>query len=175
LLEELLRRERARISAFIENAEHEEEWSLQGALDVRACEEAMFAADSRVAKLPAQAGARYLMEQKLRKDAARAARGWAQEAQTELSRALEGLVLARRSLRPPPRSPDEPALEGAFHWALLVPRGAEAELARRLEPLAEQLSARGLHLSARGPWPAYNFAPHFGDSPGNEGEVRTHG
>lgn len=174
-LEELLRRERARISAFIEKAGHEEEWSLQGALDVRACEEAMFAADPRVAKLPAQAGARYLMEQKLRKDAVRAARGWAQEVQAELARALEGLVLARRTLRPPPRNPDEPGLEGVFQWALLVPRGAEAELASRLEPLAEPLSARGLHLSARGPWPAYNFAPQLGDAPGDESEVRTHG
>jgi hypothetical protein len=166
-LEELLRRERARIAAFIEKAAHEEEWSLQGSLDVRACEEAMFAANPQVAKLPAQAGARYLMEQKLRKDAARAARAWAQDVQVELARALEGLVLARRALRPP--------AEGAFHWALLVPRGAEAELARRLEPLAEPLSARGLHLSARGPWPAYNFAPHLGDAPGEESEVRTHG
>lgn len=173
-LEALLQRERARISAFIEKAAHEEEWSLQGALDVRACEEAMFAADPRVAKLPAQGGARYLMEQKLRKDAVRAARGWAQEVQADISRALEGLVLEQRSLRPPPRNPDEPGREGAFHWALLVPRGAEVELARRLEPLAEQLPSRGLHLSARGPWPAYNFAPRLGDVPGDGSEVRTH-
>ena len=173
-LEALLRHERARISAFIDKVAHEEEWSLQGTLEVRVCEDAMFAADPRVAKLPAQAGARYLMEQKLRKDAVRAARGWAQEVQTELSRALEGLVLDRRSLRVPPRNPEEPGREGAFHWALLLPRGAEAELARRLEPLAEQLSARGLHLSARGPWPAYNFAPHLGDEPGDGSEVRTH-
>jgi hypothetical protein len=174
-LEELLRRERARISAFIERAAHEEEWLLQGSLDVRACEEAMFATDPRVAKLPAQAGARYLMEQKLRKDAALAARVWTREAQAEVSRALEGLVLERRSLRPPSRDPEAPGPEGVFHWALLVPRGAEAELARRLEPLAGLLSARGLHLSARGPWPAYNFAPHLGDMPGDGSEVGTHG
>lgn len=173
-LEELLQRERARISAFLDKAAHEEEWSLQGSLDVRACEEAMFAADPRVAKLPAQAGARYLMEQKLRQDAVRAARGWAQEIQTELARALEGLVLERRSLRPPSRSQEEPGRESAFHWALLLPRGAEAELARRLDPLAEHLSARGLHLSARGPWPAYNFAPRLGGLPGDGSEVRTH-
>jgi hypothetical protein len=173
-LEELLQRERARISAFIEKAAHEEEWSLQGLLDVRACEEAMFAADPRVAKLPAQTGARYLMEQKLRKDAVRAARAWAQETQAELSGALEGLVLERRSLRPPSRDPEQPEREGVFHWALLLPRGAEAELARRLEPLAESLSARGLHLSARGPWPAYNFAPPLGDLPGDGGEVGAH-
>jgi hypothetical protein len=166
-LEELLRRERARIEAFIDKAAHEEEWSLQGSLDVVACEEAMFAADPRMAKLPASAGARYLMEQKLRKDAARAARVWIQEAQTTLAHALEGLVLERRSLRP--------TQEGAFHWALLVPRGAEAELASRLEPLAEQLSARGLRLSASGPWPLYNFAPHLGDEPGDETEERPHG
>jgi hypothetical protein len=120
-----------------------------------------------VAKLPASAGARYLLEQKLRKDATRAARVWAQETQATIARALEGLVLARRPLRPPS--------EGAFHWALLVPRGAEAELARRLEPLAEPLSAHGLHLSARGPWPAYSFAPHFGDTPSEENQERTHG
>lgn len=173
-LEELLRRERARISAFIEKAAHEEEWSLQGLLDVKACEEAMLAADPRVAKLPARAGARYLMEQKLRKDAVRVARAWAQETQAELARALEGLVLERRSLRPPSRNPEQPEHEGVFHWALLLPRGAEAELSSRLEPLAEQLSARGLHLSARGPWPAYNFAPPLGDTPGDASEVRTH-
>ena len=166
-LEELLRRERGRISAFIDKAAHEEEWSLQGSLDLLACEEAMFLADPRVAKLPASAGARYLMEQKLRKDAARAARVWVHEVQATLARALEGLVLERRPLRP--------TQEGEFHWALLVPRGAEAELARRLEPLAEPLSERGLKLSASGPWPTYNFAPRLGEQPGDETEERAHG
>ncbi|WP_160174476.1 GvpL/GvpF family gas vesicle protein [Archangium violaceum] len=173
-LEELLRRERAGISAFIEKAAHVEEWSLQGSLDVRACEEAMFAADPRVAKLSTQGGARYLMEQKLRKDAVRAARAWAQETQAELARALEGLVRDWRPLRPPSRNPEQPEREGVFHWALLLPRGAEAELAMRLEPLAEPLLARGLHLSARGPWPAYNFAPRLGDMSGDGREARTH-
>jgi hypothetical protein len=172
---ELLQREQARISAFIEKVAHEEEWSLHGALDLKACEEAMFAADPRVAKLPASGGARYLMEQKLRKDAARAARAWIQEAEAMIARALEGMVLARRSLRPSPRSAENPALEGALHWAILVPRGAESELAKRLEPLAEPLSVRGLHLSARGPWPAYNFAPHFSSESGDAAPEQTLG
>jgi hypothetical protein len=174
-LEELLRRHRSRISAFIEKVANEEEWSLQGSLNLQACEEAMLAADPRVAALPASKGARYLMEQKLRKDAANAARAWVREAEATVAHALEGLALARRSLRPSPRGAAEPALEGVFHWALLVPRGAEAELSKRLEPLAEQLSARGLHLSARGPWPAYNFAPHFAEEPGEKAEERPHG
>jgi hypothetical protein len=174
-LEELLRRHRTRIAAFLKKVANEEEWSLQGSLDVRACEEAMFAADQRVAALPASKGARYLMEQKLRKDAANAARVWVREAEAAITRALEGLVLERHSLRPSPRGAAEPALEGVFHWALLVPRGAEAELSKRLEPLAEQLAARGLHLSARGPWPAYNFAPHFGDEPGDKAQEQPHG
>ncbi|MDY7233113.1 GvpL/GvpF family gas vesicle protein [Hyalangium rubrum] len=174
-LDALLRRERARIAAFLEKAEHEEEWSLQGVLDFKACEEAMFAADPRVAKLPASAGARYLMEQKLRKDAARAARGWIQEAEAMVARALEGLVLARRPLRLPSRSAESPTVEGVFHWALLVPRGAEAELARRLDPLAEPLAARGLSLTARGPWPTYNFAPHFGGEPEHGSEEQSLG
>jgi hypothetical protein len=161
-LEELLRREHDSIAAFIEKAAYEEEWSLHGMLDLKACEEAMFAADPRVARLPASTGARYLLEQKLRKDAARAARGWAREAEATITQALEGLVLARRALRPATRGAETPELEGVFHWALLVPRGAEEELAKRLEPLAAPLLARGLHLSARGPWPAYNFAPHLG-------------
>jgi hypothetical protein len=156
-LEELLRRERGRIASFIEQAAHEEEWSLQGAVELPACEEAMFAADPRTAKLPPSGGARYLMEQKLRSDATRAARVWIQEAQETVARALDGLVLARRSLRPP--------RESAFHWALRVPRGAEEALAKRLEPLAEPLLACGLSLAARGPWPLYNFAPHFGEEP----------
>lgn len=174
-LDELLRHERARITAFLERAEHEEEWSLQGLLEPKVCEEAMFAADPRVAKLPASAGARYLMEQKLRKDAARAARAWVEEAQAQLAKALEGLVLARRTLRPPPRGEGEPAREGAFQWAILLPRGARAELARRLESLAETLSARGLYLSARGPWPAYDFAPRLGEAPGDETQEGTLG
>lgn len=174
-LVEWLGREQARISAFIEKVAHEEEWSLQGSLDLKACEEAMFAADPRVAKLPASGGTRYLMEQKLRKDAARAARAWISEAEAMIARALEGLVIARRSLRPPARSAENPALEGALHWAILVPRGAEAELAKRLEPLAEQLAACGLHLSARGPWPAYNFAPHLGGEAGTPTSEQTHG
>ncbi len=66
-------------------------------------------------------------------------------------------------------------MEGAFHWAILVPRGAEAELTKRIEPLAEQLAARGMHLSARGPWPAYNFAPHFRDEPGDTTQEQLHG
>ena len=174
-LEEVLRRERARVLAFIEKAAHEEEWSLQGMVELAACEEAMFAADPRSAKLPASSGARYLMEQKLRKDASRAARAWLQETEAEIARALEGLVTARRSLRPPSRSARAPTLEGAFQWALLVPKGSEAELTRRLEPLAERLSARGLHLSARGPWPIYNFVPSFAEAPAGEGEERTLG
>lgn len=174
-LVELLEREEARISAFVEKVAHEEEWSLQGSLDLRACEEAMFASDPRVAKLPASGGARYLMEQKLRKDAARAARAWIPEAEAMIARALEGVVLDRRSLRPTSRSPENPAFEGALHWAILVPRGAESELVKRLEPLAGQLSARGLHLSARGPWPAYNFAPHFASESGNTAREQTLG
>jgi hypothetical protein len=174
-LDEVLRRERTRISDFIEKAAHEEEWSLQGMVELAACEEAMFAADPRAAKLPASAGARYLMEQKLRKDAARAARVWLQETEAEIARALEGLVIARRSLRPPTRSAEAASLEGAFQWALLVPRGSEAELARRLEPLAGPLSARGLHLSARGPWPIYNFVPSFAEAPAGEGEEQSLG
>jgi hypothetical protein len=175
-LEELLRRERARIKDFIEKVAHEEEWSLQGSVHLQSCEEVLFTADPRTAKLPASPGARYLLEQKLRKDAARAARVWMEEAQTTIARALEGLVLARRVLRPPSHGPEEPGLEGVFHWALLVPRGAEEELVRRLEPLTEQLSSHGLHLSARGPWPAYNFAPRLGaDEPGGASEDRTHG
>lgn len=161
-LEEMLRREHSRISAFIEKVAREEEWSLQGLLDLKTCEEAAFAADPRVAKLPASGGTRYLMEQKLRKDAARSARSWIQEAETMISAALEGLVLDRRILKPTPRVSESPALEGVFRWAILVPRGAEAELSRRLEPLAEKLVAQGLHVSARGPWPAYNFAPNLG-------------
>lgn len=174
-MEELLRRHHTRIAAFIEKVANEEEWSLQGSLNLQACEEAMFAADPRVATLPASKGARYLMEQKLRKDAALAARAWVREAEAAITRALEGVVLARRALRPSSRGAVEPALEGVFHWALLVPRGAEAELSKRLEPLAEQFSARGLHLSARGPWPAYNFAPHFGDEPGDRAQEQPHG
>jgi hypothetical protein len=174
-LEELLRRERTRIKAFIEKAEHEEEWSLQGSVHLQACEEVLFTADPRTVKLPASPGARYLLEQKLRKDAARAAQVWLQEAQTTIAQALTGLVLARRVLRPPSHGPEEPALEGAFHWALLVPRGAEEELVRRLGPLAEQLSAHGLHLSASGPWPAYNFAPRLGEEAGGTPEEQTHG
>ena len=174
-LAEWLGLEQARISAFIEKVAHEEEWSLQGALDLKACEEAMFAADPRVAKLPASGGTRYLMEQKLRKDAARAARAWIQEAEAMIARALEGVVLARRSLRPPSRSAESPALEGALHWAILVPRGAEAELAKRLEPLAGELAARGLVLSARGPWPAYNFAPQFGSEAGGPSQEQSLG
>lgn len=174
-LVELLRSRRTRIAAFIEKIAREEEWSLKGSLDLRACEEAMFAADPRAATLPASKGARYLMEQKLRKDAANAARAWVREAEAALAHALEGLVLARRSLRPSPRSAEEPALEGVFHWAILVPRGAETELTKRLEPLAEQLSARGLHVSARGPWPAYNFVPHFGDEPSDKTVEQPHG
>ncbi len=174
-LDALLQREQARISAFIEKAAREEEWSLQGMVDLAACEEAMLAADPRAAKLPASSGARYLMEQKLRKDAARSARVWLQETEATIARALEGLVLARRSLRPPPRSKEEPTLEGAFHWALLVPRDMEAELTRRLEPLAEPLSARGLRLSARGPWPIYSFAPQLAGSPEDKVEERALG
>lgn len=174
-LEQVLRRERTRISTFLEMAAHEEEWSLQGMVELAVCEEAMAAADPRSAKLPASAGARYLMEQKLRKDAAQAARRWLQEAEAEVARALEGLVIARHSLRPPARSGQTPALEGAFRWALRVPRGSDAELARRLEPLAEPLAARGLQLSARGPWPLYNFVPSLVEAPEGEGEERTLG
>jgi hypothetical protein len=166
-LEQVLRRQRTRISAFIEKAAQEEEWSLQGRVDLAVCEEAMVAADPRSAKLPASAGARYLMEQKLRKDAAQAARRWLQEAEAQVAKALEGLVLERCSLRP--------SAEGAFQWALLVPKGSEAELARRLEPLAEPLSARGLHLSARGPWPLYHFVPSLVEVPSGEGEEHTLG
>jgi len=174
-LVELLRSKRTRIEAFIEKIANGEEWSLKGALDPRACEEAMFAADPRAATLPASKGARYLLEQKLRKDAANAARAWVREAEAAIAQAFEGLVLARRSLRPSPRGAAEPTLEGVFHWAILMPRGAEAELTRRLAPLAEQLSLRGLHVSARGPWPAYNFVPHFRDEPADKAEEQPRG
>lgn len=128
-LEQVLRRERTWISAFLEMAAPEEEWSLQGMVELAVCEEAMAAADPRLAKLPVSAGARYLMEQKLRKDAAQAARRWLEEAEAQVARALEGLVIARRSLRPPARSGQTPALEGAFRWALRVPLAEPSGLA----------------------------------------------
>lgn len=174
-LEEVLRSQGTRLAAFIEKAEQEEEWSLQGRVDLSVCEEAMAAADPRSARLPASTGARYLMEQKLRKDAAQAARRWLQEVEAQLAKALEGLVLDRRSLRPPTRRGQQSSLEGAFQWALLVPKGSEAELARRLEPLAEPLSSRGLQLSARGPWPLYNFVPSLVEAPTGEDAERTLG
>ena len=158
----------ARIEAFLAEAEQREEWSIKGSLDVAACEAAMFAADPRAARLPASKGARYLMEQKLRQDAQRAARAWVRAAEAEIEEALRGAALDRKALRPAARSAESGALEGVFHWAVLLPRGGAALLEERLGPIAARLAASGLHVEAFGPWPLYTFAPRLDDDEAGE-------
>jgi hypothetical protein len=159
----LVAAERQKIAVFLAEAEQREEWSIKGSLDVAACEAAMFAADPRAARLPASPGARYLMEQKLRLEAQRAARAWVRSAEAEIEEALGGVVLDRRVLRPSARQAGSGAREGVFHWAVLVPRGGAALLQERLGALGARLEASGLSVEAFGPWPLYTFAPHLGE------------
>lgn len=159
----LIAAEGPRIEAFLAEAEQREEWSIKGSLDVAACEEAIFAADPRAARLPASQGARYLVEQKLRQEAQRAAKAWVRAAEAEVEEALRGVALERRALRPSARKAEGGALEGVFHWAVLLPRGAAGLLQERLGALGERLAARGLHVEAVGPWPLYTFAPRLGE------------
>ena len=92
------------------------------------------------------------------------ARTGVKAAEEEALAALADLVLARRARRTA-RIPEGSSKEVAFHWALLLPRGAARSLEERLQSVAARLSTQGLTLEARGPWPPFGFAPSLDEEP----------
>jgi hypothetical protein len=160
-LQDLLARAEGRIANFLEGAADWEEWSVKGTVDMAACLEVAFAEERCVATLPESPGARYLVEQRLRQRATRAARAWMKEASAEVAKEVDGVALERRDAGRVARGTGAEGREVVLHWALRLSRGAEPELARRLSALESRLSARGLCLEARGPWPPYVFAPRL--------------
>ncbi len=160
-LQELLARAEGRIASFLEDATEWEEWSLKGTVDMAACLEVARAEERCLATLPESPGARYLVEKKLEQRASGRARAWMKEALAEIAREIDGVALERRPAGSIAPGAGTEGREVLLHWALRLPRGAEPELGERLRALEARLSARGLVLEARGPWPPYAFAPRL--------------
>jgi hypothetical protein len=159
----LIGRARPAIDAFLAEAAQREEWSIRGLLDAAACEEVLLSAERRQMPPPPSPGARYLVEQKMRQRAARAVRVWVKSAEVDIARALDGVAFEIRAGRCSQAAVD--GRELAFCAALWVPRGAAMAMERCLAPLGERLSACGLQIEARGPWPPYTFAPRLDEEP----------
>lgn len=160
------------IQAFFAESAAFEEWSLKGWLAAAPAEAALVADDPRFKALPASPGARYLLEQKLRKDIARSVRTWARGLEQQVLAELRGLVARTRALRSLAGEVSGRTEEVMFHQALLVPRPGRQELIDKVTELDRGLQGRGLTLELTGPWPLYSFAPALAAAAGAEEEPR---
>lgn len=158
------------IQAFFAESAGFEEWSLKGWLAAAPAEAALLADDPRFKALPASPGARYLLEQKLRKDIARSVRTWARGQEQQVLAELRGLVARTRVLRSLGGEVSGRTEEVMFHQALLVPKPGRQELIDKVTALDRELQGRGLTLELTGPWPLYSFAPALAAAAGAEEE-----
>ena len=159
-VERWLARDAVAITTFLERAAGHAEWSLRGWIDVGACERALAASDPRRAALPSSPGARYLAEQRLRRDIAAGVAPWTREVEAAL---LTALGAAARRLPARGDAMFERRERQAFHLAVLAAPAEVAALQARSEAVVARWPDHGLALEWTGPWPPYNFTPPLGE------------
>lgn len=149
----------SRIGQFLDVIADKEEWSLKGVVDTQRAESQLLAADPRLTRLPA-GGARYLLEKRLRADAALQVRKDAKQAESELLGQLGGLTLCRR-VRRVLGTPAKDAPQVIFHSALLILASQRAALAAQVAAFNATRADHELSVELSGPWPPSSFVPNM--------------
>jgi len=152
-----------RIAEFLGWIADKEEWSLKLLLDAPRAEASWLAAEPRLLSSGTSAGSRYLLEKKLRTEAAQRVRQVARKAEAALYERLGDVVLMRHARRLLPQHSPDPQHQALSHSALLILRaGHEALLAMATE-FNTYHAESGVRVEMSGPWPAATFVPAFSD------------
>ncbi len=164
-LEAVTRQHREPIGRFLSEVANQEEWTLKAFLDEKQAVEALLQTDptlsERYRKLPAERGARYFLEKKLREEAHSRAIRAGKAATLRLQHAIDQAGVGVRTL--PPRG-DEPGVHPLLlKLAILIPRGKLLDIVGA----AEQAAAESVPLvvETSGPLPPYHFCPSLGEPP----------
>lgn len=163
-LHDWLERHHQAVHEYLDGIGNRQEWSLKGWLHVGRAAAALAATDSRMAELPTSPGARYLREQKLRKELERSTRDWARETGKAVVAALWPESASQRTLGIRTPTVPEREEEAVFHYALLVAPEDLAALQDKIQRHDAELRPRGLELALTGPWPPFSFCPTLPES-----------
>lgn len=151
-----------RVLAFLNEVAGRDEWGLKVVVDRAAALSRCHAELAQRAGLAsASAGARYLMERKLRQQAEEGVASWIEARAADVLasvgpccvRTQVGKVAAASATR------DDGRIVVA-NFALLIDRShGAAAIAARVTELSAALGAQGVGLELSGPWPVYSFVP----------------
>lgn len=112
----------------------------------------------------AAAGARYMLQKRLRRAAQEVAEGLLHSDTQMINLRLAGLARAARRNRPQPAPVHGRDGEMTLNGAYLVDEAQLGEFIATLDMLHEQYGPRGFSIELTGPWPAYSFSsPDAGD------------
>jgi hypothetical protein len=146
----------AEIDRFLDYVADKEEWGIKVLLDSSKAEERLLA--PKLSALPPGAGARYLLEQRLRADARKEVRSWVKMVASEGVRRIRQQGVEFRQLRTPGQEGDEKK-EIVFNWAFLVDKSVLDDFHAQVQNLSAETAAQGLSWAISGPWPPYSFCP----------------
>ncbi len=148
------------VEAFLKRVAGKEEFGIRIAFDRHDVVTAVHAQLAAARPMPTSPGARYLLDKRLRDEAARLAETAVdQRCAAILSRLheLAAEIAVRRSA-----SDRGDGLETAASYAALVSQDQTGALREAVDTLALHHSAAGLRVELTGPWPPYSFCPALG-------------
>ncbi len=154
------------ITRFLDAIEGYEEWAVRAWVDLERCSAALAASDPRARSLPSGAGARYLQQKLLKRDATKRARAWVRDAERDATALVGERALLHRALPLSNKQLSGREDEPAFHTAFMIRPGELGALRERVEQLASTWSDHGVSVEFTGPWPPYSFCPPLGHARG---------